>query len=87
MRNPSNEPPPADRPNVQDQIAVSVVGGQVRIHSLKQSRQALDPEARQVFAGSPAELADFFRDIQADVRAGSHASSEPADPAGRLTKA
>ena len=84
MRNPSDEPPPADRPNVKDQIAVSVVGGQVRIHSLKQLRQALDPEARQVFAGSPAELAGFIRDIQAEVRAGSHASS---DSAGRLTKA
>jgi hypothetical protein len=70
--------PSSDRPDALEQIVVSVVGGQVRIHSLKQAQHAPDPEARQVFAGSPATLADFFRDIQAGLSATGNPSTDPA---------
>ncbi len=84
MRTPSEIIPPSDRPDGEDQIVVSVVGGHVRIHSLKQSRQMPDPEARQVFAGSPAEMADFFRGIQAGVSAGTDPSTGRQDHGEKL---
>ncbi len=72
-------------PEARDQIVVSVVGGQVRIHSLKQAQQEANPDTRQVFSGSPAQLAGFLRDIQAEVTtAGNthkeHTHKEHPDP-------
>lgn len=85
MNTSSENEPLLELQTVQDQIVVTVVGGQVRIRSLKQAQQDADPEARQVFAGSPAELAVFFRDIHAGVSAVGKASTPQADPAGGLT--
>ena len=87
MSTPSENTPLLEQPCVQDQMVVTVVRGQVRIHSLKQAQQAPDPEARQVFAGSPAELAVFFRDIQAGGGSASDASTQHADHAGNSTPA
>ncbi len=67
-------------PEARDQIVVSVVGGQVRIHSLKQAQQEANPDTRQVFSGSPAQLAGFLRDIQAEVSTDGNTHKEHPDP-------
>lgn len=73
---------PAPSTEGSHEVVVSVVDGKVRIHSLKHARQGLDPKARQVFAGSPAELAAFFRDIQAGVSAGAAPPIDRPVPGG-----